>query len=174
MEVKSSWLDRLSPRDRRALIILAVVLLTIFWWLFVTQPLLDQRVARRRGVEILRKDWQDLQETLGQVHRLRAEMQLRQRKSDPGVLLEVERRLRSLSSGTFPALQAKEMMVGPQRVPAASLKFAGVNASQVREILSLADDGFLSVGELDLTVDAGGKTLSGGVTLWKWAEKTPR
>ena len=166
MEALRLWWQKRSVRDRRALVLLAIVAPLVLGWWAITRPMLDDR-------EMLQREKQGLQTQVREMERLVEDfVAFNKDAGDPtvlpsaSVLTRVETFLRKVKTPVKPTLHRAGLTVNGTKYSAAELRFARMQPDQVWEILrSLASEPF-RIASFELIGQGGIRTISGNLLLW--------
>jgi len=162
------WRNSLTRRERRALVVLAVIAPMILGWWGVTRPLLDRRAALTRACEVSGRQERELAGLLAKAADLKARLADRQFTVFDGILPFIEQ---TLAGSGIPretaTIHPAEVRAGGGTVPAGQIRFTDLAARDVIDLGGALASAGLQVADLDWSVVAGSRRLSGSLTVWK-------
>lgn len=168
MEKVRNWWHARSNRDRRALIILAVVVPALLFWYFVSRPLEDRLKLSRRVLETSRNQAEELQKKLSEFAELRARAASLEVAASQEVVTSLEKAFRSLPSEiASPTLNRTTLTILGKRQPAAQVSFDRAEPAQAWRIFEAIASVGVNIAELELTSDPKKNQLSAQIKAWQ-------
>jgi len=161
------WRERLSRRERRALVVLAVVAPAIILWFGVTRPLLDRREALERAGRSLEQKVRELEPLLRRADDLgRRGLGFPTVESEPLPLLEAV-----LAKGTsefpMPELAPCDIVMGSRQIPGAQIRVNGWRTGSLWRMSARLGSSNWIVSEFELSPNGEKQDLEGFLNLWK-------
>ncbi|GAB4273707.1 MAG: hypothetical protein Kow0029_13520 [Candidatus Rifleibacteriota bacterium] len=167
MEKLRLWWKKRSIRDRRAIMVLAIVLPAILFWYLVTVPLQDRLKMARRVLETRRDQAKELQKQLQEYSFLKARLDGVEFKASSDVVSEVERVFDSMSaSQTRPVLNRTNIVIFGKNQPGVHLRFDSVPPQDFWRALGLIASSGVYVSELEFSSDERQNSFSGILKAW--------
>jgi|GEM_PF-3223062 len=164
---RKSWLEKLTTRDKRALIILILMAPTILFWWGITRPLLDEREALLRARERLGIQNRELQPLLRRALNIRDTIRDAEFTASATVLSAVESLFAKIPAGLQrPTIHRKELLFADKRQPIAEIRFADFDPAPLWKIFELVASSDLKLANLDLAINPGGYSISGNLSVW--------
>ncbi len=168
MEKIRLWWQARSARDRRALVILLLVVPTLLGWYFVTRPLEDRLKLAHRVLATSRSQAEELQKKLTEYSELRNKSLSTEIIASQEVVTSLENVFRSLSHGiATPTLNRTTLTILGKRQPAAQVSFDRADPAHAWQILEAIASVGVNVAELELTSDPKKNQLSAQIKAWQ-------
>lgn len=161
------WRERLSRRERRALIVLAVVAPAIIVWFGVTRPLLEKRETLERAGRSLEQKVRELEPLLRRADDLGKQgIGFPSVEPEPLPLLEAVL-AKGSSEYPMPELVPVDATMGIKKIPAAQIRMTGWRTGTLWRMLSrLVGSGWL-VSEFDLSASGEKQEMDGYLNVWR-------
>lgn len=161
------WRERLSRRERRALVLLAVVAPAIVLWFGVTRPLLDRRDALERAGRVLEQRARELEPLLRRAVELdRQGIGFPEAEPEPLPLLEADLDRRE-AGDPMPALIPCDIMMGTKKFPGARIRVEGWRAGPLWRMVSRVTTTGWLVSDFEVSRSGEKPGLDGFLSLWR-------
>lgn len=168
METIKIWWQARSSRDRRALLVLAVVVPIILFWYMVTRPLEDRLKLAHRILETSRKQATDLQEKLEAFAELKARASGLEVTASPQVVTALEQAFKVLPPEVAsPTLNRTTITILGKRQPAAQISIDRVAPAHFWQILHVVASTGVNLAEFELTADSNRNEISAQLKAWQ-------
>lgn len=168
MEKMKQWWHSRSPRDRRALIILAAVVPAILCWYLVTRPLEDRLKLAHRILETSRNQAVELQKKLDEFAVLRAQAAGLEINASQEVVTSLESVFRNLPPEVAsPTLNRTTLSILGKRQPAAQISIDRASPAHAWKILQAIASAGVSLAEFELTADPQKNHFSAHLKAWQ-------
>ncbi|NLI77778.1 MAG: type II secretion system protein M [Candidatus Riflebacteria bacterium] len=162
-----AWWNGLQPRERRALLVLAVVGPAVLLWWGVTVPLLDRRAALRRAVDGLARQAVELRPLLAEARQRQARTGGAPSRTSEQVFTRLETLLAGLPAGVGrPAIHRREQVVGEGRQIFADLRLRDMPGGDLWAVLGAVASAGLPVAGFELSKDPTGQGFAGFLLIW--------
>jgi type II secretory pathway component PulM len=123
MEKIKLWWQKRTPRDRRAIVVLAIVLPVILFWYLITVPMQDRLQMAQRILQTRREEAMQVQKLLQEYSILKSQLDGVEFKASPRVVTKLEESFSQLSaSETRPLLNRTNIVIFGQNQPAAQIR----------------------------------------------------
>ncbi|MBF0498846.1 MAG: type II secretion system protein M [Candidatus Riflebacteria bacterium] len=160
------WNKGLDSRERRALLILAIIGPALIFWWGVTRPLLDRRESLRRAADVLEKQHRELVDILRQADEARIKIGVVGQASDGPLLPFLEKKLgATFGSSSRTILQPAEIRAGGTVLAGARLDLKNEDARRVHEVILLLASYGMLFQDMELTRNPDGRGINGHVTV---------
>ncbi len=138
MEKLNLWWQKRSTRDRRALLLLGVVLPVVLFWYLITVPFQEELQLARRVLETRREEAAEVQKLLQEYAMLKTQLDGVEFKASPGVVAELEKSIKTLSaSDSMPVLNRSRVVIFGKSKPAAQVRIEKARPQTLWQLLSL-------------------------------------
>ena len=165
-KLKSWWFSR-NPRDRRALMVLGVVVPVILFWYLVTRPLEDRLKLAHRVLETSRAQALDLQKKLEEFGQLKALSDSRAQAASSEAVTVLEKVFHALRPEVAsPTLNRTTLTLAGRRQSAALVGIDQAFPAHVWQILAAIASAGVNVAEFDLSSDPAKNRLSVSFKTW--------
>lgn len=167
MEKLKSWWFARSPRDRRALLVLVVVVPLILFWYLVTRPLADRLKLAHRVLETSRAQALDLQKKLEEFGRLKAISDSLAQAASSEAVTALEKVFHALSPEVSrPTLNRATLTLAGRRQSAALVGIDQVKPAHAWQIFAAIASAGVNVAEFDLSSDPAKNRISASFKTW--------
>jgi len=167
MEKLKLWWFARNPRDRRALLVLGVVVPVILFWYLVTRPLEDRLKLAHRVLETSRAQALDLQKKLEEFGQLKALSDSRARAASSEAVTALEKVFHALSPEVAsPTLNRTTLTLAGRRQSAALVGIDGFSPAHAWQVFAALASAGVNVAEFDLSSDPAKNRLSASFKTW--------
>lgn len=166
-KVKAWWLSR-SPRDRRALMVLAVAVPVILFWYLVTRPLEDRQKLAHRLLETNRTQANDLQKKLEEYAQLSMRASGLVINASQTIVTNLESSFRAMAPEVAsPTLNRTTLTILGKAQPAALVTLDRVEPAHAWHIFNAIASAGVNVAEFDITSEPQKNRLSAIIKAWR-------
>jgi hypothetical protein len=167
MEKMNLWWQKRSVRDRRAIVVLAVVVPVILFWYFVTVPLQERLKMAHRVLETRRSEASEVQKLLQEYSLLRAQLQGVEFRSSPVIVPQLEQTFNGISaSESVPVLNRANVQIFGKAQPGASIRIEKAQPRQFWNLLRLIASSGVYIAEFDISATPQKNELSAALKAW--------
>lgn len=165
-KLKSWWFSR-KPRDRRALVVLGVVVPLILFWYLVTRPLADRLKLAHRVLETSRAQALELQKKLEEFAQLKALSDSRAQASSSEAVTALEKVFHTLPAEVAsPTLNRATLTLAGRRQSAAMVTLDQVSPADAWQIFAAIASAGVNIAELEVSSDPAKNRLSASFKAW--------
>lgn len=167
METVRIWWKTRSPRDRRALTILSLVVPVILCWYLVTLPLLDRREVARRVLETRRNEAVEVQKLLQEYALLRMQIDGSEFKASASVVSELEQLFNTLpASAARPLLNRANVVISGKNQPAAHLRIDKAKPRDFWQLLAVVASSGVCLAEFEISASERANEFAATLKAW--------
>ncbi|NCB40140.1 MAG: hypothetical protein EOM80_15375 [Erysipelotrichia bacterium] len=167
MEALKRWWQSRTERDRRALMLLAVVVPLIMFWYLITRPLQDRLLLARRVLDTSRTQAEDFKKRLQNYAELRARAAGLELSASPQVITLLEETFKNLpDNAEKPLLNRTNITIFGKRQPAAQILLDNVHPQSFWQTMQMLALKRVNLAEIELTSAAGKNRISAQMKAW--------
>jgi len=175
MEKVTLWWRGRSPRDRRAMLVLGVVMPMLLFWYLITVPLQDRLKMAQRVLETRRSEATDVQRLLQEYSMRKSQLAGFEFKADASVVPELEQVFRELTaSDTRPVLNRANIVIFGKSQPAAHILVNEAHPQSFWKAFELLASSGVYIAELEITATAKTNVLSAACKAWLSVKNLPQ
>lgn len=167
MEKLALWWKKRSPRDRRAILFLSVVLPIILFWYLVTIPLQDALKMNKRVLSTRRQESAEVQKLLQEYSALHDQIDGIEFKASSSVVPELEQAFANLlGSDTRPILNRTNVVIFGKSQPAAHVRVNESHPQEMWRILQLVASSAVYISEIEISASEKKNEFSASIKAW--------
>lgn len=167
MEKLSLWWQKRSVRDRRAIVVLAVVVPVILFWYLVTIPLQDRLKLAHRVLETRREEASEVQKLLQEYSLLNSQLRGVEFKSSPVIVPQLEQAFKEISaSEATPILNRANVQIFGKAQPGAGIRIESAQPREFWNMMRLIASSGVYIAEFDVSANPKGNELSAALKAW--------
>ena len=167
MEKLNLWWKKRSIRDRRAIVLLLIIMPAILFWYMITIPLEDRLKMSDRVLKICRKEANEVQDLLQKYMQLKQNAESIKIESSPIIVTKMEQILKKVSaSGPRPILNRTNINILGQRQPAAHIRLDAVHPSVFWQTTKLLASNNVNIAELNISTNPKTNKISASIKAW--------
>jgi type II secretory pathway component PulM len=167
MERLKLWWQKRSIRDRRALLVLGVVLPVVLFWYLVTVPLQEDLQLAGRVLETRREEAAEVQKLLQEYAMLKAQLEGVEFKASSAVVSELEKSFKALTaSDSLPVLNRSRVVIFGKNQPAAQVRIEKAHPQRFWQLLSLVASSGVYLAEFDISASEADNAFSASLKAW--------
>lgn len=172
MEKLMLWWQKRSQRDRRALIVFAIVVPAILFWYLVTVPLQDRLKMAKRVLATRRAEAAEVQKLLQEFVILKGQLQGIEFKAEPSVTARLEQAFKEVvASNTRLLLNRASIVIFGKSQPAAHIRLEKAHPQTLWKMCRQIASSGVYISEFDLSSDSKTNEFSASLKAWLPARK---
>lgn len=168
MDTINKWWNNRSQKDRRALLVLSVVVPIILGWWGITNPLIERQKMAKRVLETKRKQALQLVSSLSEYVKAKSQVRSDIINSENNIMPSVEKLIQLLPKGDIlPEISQVSIQIAGSRQIGAEFRLYKTHPKVLWHLLQLIAKSNFIVATIELSATRDKTKFQGFIRIWK-------